>query len=117
MTKRIKTDEELRQLAVDIIDGKVFTSDMIRETDLSRSLTFVFFPLLFLEQKDKDELIADNAVVFYEYYDKAGLRGMNGYPIFMSFAYLTRDESNRCNVFFEEYLKIKETFMQKKEGQ
>jgi len=88
----------------------VFTSTMICESDLPNLLSMIFLPLALMGSEQMEHLMASEPVVFYEYYSKAGPRGINGYPMFFSFRSLNRAELNKvCDVYdklraFEEQL-------------
>jgi len=90
-----KTDDELRQLAVDIVSGLVFTSAHIREEDLNNLLGMVFMPILFMDEHSRKELVANEIHTIYEYYSEAGPRAINGKPIFMSCRMLNRTDSQK----------------------
>ena len=104
------SDAELKQLAMDIVDGKVFTDKHIPDNQ-QHMLTRVFIPLMLggLEQINQDGLL-DNVGMIYEYYSEAGPRGINGMPIFMSFRYLTVADAKRTFEFYDDYLKLKASF-------
>jgi hypothetical protein len=97
----VKTDDELKQIAKDIFSHKIFTSTMLREGD-ERLLSSVFMPVLFMEKEQIEELEKNDVVAFYEYFDEAGPRSVNGYPIFMSANTLTRSEYNRTMEFYKQ---------------
>jgi hypothetical protein len=79
---------DIGQLAWDIAAGQVLTSWQVPE-DL---LQMVFLPLAFVDQEGLDRMKAANVMHLYEYMGKAGPRSINGYPSFMSFKTLTRDQ-------------------------
>ena len=108
-----KTDEELKRIAVDLYDGKIFSDRHFRSLEETHSLiSLVFLPLVFGALKSKEQF-ADLGLV-YEYFDKAGPRAMNGYPMFTSCCFLDKVETKKMFGFFEEYKKLKEGFMGKK---
>jgi hypothetical protein len=83
-----KTPEEIEALAWDIEAGRVFGSwscppDMIRSC---------FMILAFMEATHLQSLKDNNICHVYEYMDKAGPRGINGYPSFFSAQYLNQDD-------------------------
>jgi len=95
-----KTDDELKQIAKDAWAGKIFTSNSIPEHDV-HLIPSIFMPLMFME--DHESL--KDAAYIYAYLDKAGQRCINGYPIFMEFEIMTKDNASKV---LEYYNKIKE---------
>lgn len=114
--KRMKTDEELYQIATDMLEDKVFTSYQIPEYALS-NLTMIFMPLLFMDEKQKKAMKRHKASMFYEYYTEAGNRSVNGYPIFMSMRYINIDDSTRLREIYEKIKEKKESLIQEILGQ
>jgi len=105
--KNIKTDEELKQIALDLYSGRIFCDRHISADVLKRDPHFikmVFMTLCFMDSKWLGRLRKEKANFFYEYWDKAGPRGINGYPSFISMRYLKGEETKRM---FEFYNKIK----------
>lgn len=98
-----KSDAEIRELAQDLYQGRIFTDRHIKKGDEERALT-VFMPLAFLKPKDVQDLKKNNIGLFYEYLSEAGPRSVNGYPTFASFNALSQDDAKRL---FETYEKIK----------
>lgn len=98
------TRKEWRKLSMDIADGQVFGSWDIRPEDRESTRPMVFMCLA-LGGLDitESQLIADprfpknelTPVAFYEYYDKAGPRSINGYPCFFSHHVLLGDDIKR----------------------
>ena len=103
MTYDAMTTEELKQIAIDIYHGKIFTDRHIRTEEKTPSLLgMIFMPILFWDAPPPD------IDMLFEYLDKAGPRAINGYPMFDSCRYL--NESDRAQVFrlyseYEEHLK------------
>jgi hypothetical protein len=92
MSRPPKTDEELRQLGIDFYKGAVFTSMNISPEHMQEMFTSVFMAICFLDQESKKELLDQNPYVFYEYMSKAGPSSINGYPCFLTFQWVTREE-------------------------
>ncbi len=67
------TDQELKELAIDIFEGKVFTDRHIPEEE-ERGLLMVFMPLALGAGKDWTEDDYKSIGMFYEYMDQAGPR-------------------------------------------
>jgi hypothetical protein len=85
---RLHSDEALQKLASDIKSGLVFTSWMIRNSDVIT----VFMPLLFLNKEQLSDLQKKKVVHFYEYLSKASPRAINGNPIFTSMYHLAQGD-------------------------
>lgn len=96
----MKTNEELKEIAVGIRNGTIFTDRNIRDVQI---LGIVFMPLMFMSA-DQESKMEDIGMV-YEYMEKASSRGINGYPIFMSMSLLTKDETN---IVLDYYKKLEE---------
>ncbi len=80
------TKSELAQLAIDIVDDKIFGSWSIIPDHL-QYLERIFVPL----QKGRDCLPKD-VCCLYEYKDKAWPLCIEGYPVFFSMKYLTHSD-------------------------
>lgn len=110
--EEVISDNDLKQLAIDIAEGLVFTSDNIKDNSY---LDMVFMPLLFLNNDQRKELAEKKPAFFYEYIDKASPRSINGMPCFTSFRYLPSSDLKRLNEFYERYTEsIKEWKKEKK---
>lgn len=81
-----QSEESLTQLAKDIATNLVFTSDHIRREEWDNILGMVFMPIALGAFSDYSEEARKDIGMVYEYWDKAGPRSINGYPIFFSFA-------------------------------
>jgi hypothetical protein len=84
-----RTEADLEQLAQDLVAGRIFTSAQVKDNSL---LNMVFMPLALMGKEAMEQFAANEPFVIYEYIDKAGPRGINGYPSFFSFQYLTKGE-------------------------
>lgn len=73
-------EEELRKLAQEIVEGKVFTDRDVRQGDHD-ILPVIFIPLSLMPNV---HAWGADAGLVYEYWDQAGPRSINGYPIFFS---------------------------------
>lgn len=103
-----RTDAELRQLAVDVADGKVFHDRMVAENDDP------FMSFMVLKLMDDDQLTEwlDQApALVYEYLAKAGPRAINGYPTFFSFQWLNEMELEIFAPMVTELLEAKKAFV------
>lgn len=96
------TEEEIKDLANDIYKGLVFTDRHIqRPEDLSR----VFMPLIFLKEKDIEDLKKNPPGMTYEYMSEAGPRSINGMPMFWSVRMISQEDAKKV---LEKYAKIVE---------
>jgi hypothetical protein len=100
-----QSEEFLTQLAKDIAMNKVFTSDHIRREEWDNILGMVFMPIVLGAFSEFSEEARKDIGMVYEYYDKAGPRSINGYPIFFSFAMV--NVKDRLFVW-DKYEKIQE---------
>lgn len=105
-----KTDDQLKQIAADLYDDKIFTDRQCND----REISMVFMPIAIgaFSGYSDDELRKIGMI--YEYEDKAGPRAVNGKPCFMSLQLLSRDEFTRMTPFFEQYKEMKESFLKTK---
>ena len=94
-----KTEEELKQLALDISEGKVFTDRHLSDV---RDLSAVLMPLAFLDEAGIEKLKADDPGMVYEYMDKAGPMAVNDMPCFFSMRLLSRDEAKKVGEYYRE---------------
>ena len=100
-------DKELRQLAIDISENKVFGTFCMNKCEIAH-MGAVFMPLMFLNDKQKKEMSDNKVVHLYEYYDKAGPRSINGMPCFFSFAQINKDDWEKIVKYIKKYeIKVK----------
>lgn len=98
------TNSELKKLAWDIADGKVFGSWMITD---EKYLPLVFLPLLFGQEKFPE------AASLYEYHAKAGPKKLpNGYPNFATCCFLTKDEVETIRPLIEQANQMRTQFLE-----
>lgn len=102
--------KQLKQIAVDIVDGKVFTSMHLEPHDMEL-LSLVFMPFAFDGLKDFPPEKRDNIVLVYEYLKDAGPRSINGHPMFFSCNFIYSWEADEFWGYYEEYSKQKENFL------
>ena len=104
----MKTDKELKDLAVDLYEGRIFTDRF--HLNNPREIGIVFMPIGLggFGKKTKEE-IADIAMV-YEYLDQAGPTSINGHPIFGSCWFLNRKEFDVLWKYYEKYRDMKKEF-------
>lgn len=70
---------QLNQIAMDAVNGNIFTSNQAREHS-----KMVFLPLALMAFQEASAALDDVAMI-YEYISDAGPRSVNGMPSFMSF--------------------------------
>lgn len=104
---RKKTDDELKALAMDIVDGKVFTDQMLTS---GVDIPMVFMPIILGGLKELTEEEKKDVAMIYEYLDKAGPRSINGNPCFFSLRILFREDFEVMYKFAKEYEELKKNF-------
>jgi hypothetical protein len=75
------TDDQLKQFVLDYCDGKIFTSNQIRNPN---SVGFVFMPLIMGALEGYTEEERGKIAMAWEHLSKAGPRSINGMPMFAS---------------------------------
>lgn len=83
-------EEQLRKLALDMVDGRIFHDQMCPEN----MVTHVFMPLMFVTVAKED---SQHWGLVYEYMSEAGPRTLNGFPMFMSMRVLHVNNLPRLN--------------------
>jgi hypothetical protein len=107
-----RTEVELRELASYIFENKVFGSWSFSSENQARNcMHVVFMPLMFMPQDERDAYREEGVIHFYEFYDKAGPRSINGCPIFSSVRFLLKDEWETINLFLDKLVKQRKEFM------
>ena len=100
-----QSPEALSKLAKDIAMNLVFTDRHIRN---DRDLGMVFMPLILGAFADATDEYKNDIGLIYEYYDKAGPRSINGYPIFFSLAFVSKKDAKIVWEKVEKIQKIME---------
>lgn len=95
----MKTDDELKQIALDMLHGEIFTDRHCHSLEELRSS---FLILALMEPEAMKKMEEDKINFVYEYYDKAAPRSVNGRPIFFSCHCLDETESKRMFEFYEQ---------------
>lgn len=101
----MRDDEDLKQLAKDMLADKLFTTCHLRKGD-ERLVSSIFMPLLFIDQKQRDEMEAEKVEVLFEYISEANSRSINGYPMFMTMRTMTKEEWDKVNDYYEKMKKL-----------
>lgn len=105
------SEEELKQIAKDIVEGNIFTDRDLRKQDMEGSLVgLVFMPVLLMP--NPAAWLADAALLF-EYWDKAGPRSINGYPIFFSVRKITKNDIAALEHYVKTYWEMKKEIEKK----
>ena len=99
--------EEIRKLALDIAEERVFGSWMIPEDELDNTLAIVFMPLALGGEKN----LPEDASVLYEYLDKSKHKTTKGYPIFVSMKVLSQSELAQLIPLVTKIKSLKEEFL------
>lgn len=97
---------ELNNLAKDIYKDKVFTSLHVPPEQIEQYLSSIFLPIALGGTKN---LPLDDVGMIYECYNKALPRSINGYPIFMSFHWLTKEETRLVITKYREIKNLMES--------
>lgn len=106
-----RPDADLKQIAMDLHDGKIFCDRQVNSPDdLSR--VFMVIALGGFAGVPKEEL--KNIGLIFEYVDKAGTRSINGMPCFLSMQLLSQSDTIKMFGYYEEYKALKEKFQQVK---
>ena len=106
----MKTEEELKQIAIDFAEGKIFSNLHI---DLERNgsmLAMVFMPLA-LGADISEQIESGECYMVYEYLSKAGPRSINGMPIFFSMRYISKNEYVIMMQNYNKFVDMKNEFL------
>ena len=98
-------EQGLRQLAMDIIEGKVFGTWGIPESESPNTIGMIFMPLILGAKVD------EGTAHVYEYMSEAGPRSINGYPIFFSCRMLSKTDADALWPLIEEVKQQRDTFL------
>ena len=97
-----RSEEEIKQIALDLYHGKIFTD---RHCQSPEEVSSSFLVLAFMEPADVKKLQNDPPGMIFEYLHKAGPRAINGKPGFLSCEMLSPDDTKKV---FAIYDKLKE---------
>jgi hypothetical protein len=101
--ERLKSEEELKQLAADILARRIFTSGMIQAPQDIPLVFTSFLRLNKLERKElKQKMKTGEAALFYEYLSRAGATSVNGMPTFSSVQTLAKLEVREVQKHIDE---------------
>ena len=94
-----RSKEELKQIAVDMHAGRIFSSDHFHERELQQMLPLVFMCLMFGGAELRTWLKDNKINLVYEYMSEAGPRMINGNPVFASVKFLNEDDHKTVREF------------------
>lgn len=97
-----KTENELREIAQDMYEKRIFSTRHLPKEDM-RFLAHIFLPLAAIKQKDIVFLMQNKITFFYEYYAVASSKCIGGYPQFASLRFLMPDEDERMTQYYKDY--------------
>lgn len=131
------TIDELKELVREVYDCKVFTSLQCENRDVTmifmpamfmgagptepslgsnnqlnrkNKLKYIEDMLIFEEEKPEREEFFKNIGMLYEDYSKAGPRGINGYPMFMSCKIVSVEDTGKFVEMYKKYEEMRENF-------
>ncbi len=97
----MRSNKELKELALRITIGAVFTDRHIAPNTPPSIWSMIFMPVMFMQNKKDRARLAKAGMVFAEYSDTMP-RGINGYPIFTRFSFLTKPETKKVLIYIKE---------------
>lgn len=100
-----KSEEDLRKLAIDYVEGRIYTSLGITTP---WELRAVFMPLVFLTVDQLKQI--EDVGLFFEYLTEAAPGSINGKPIFTSMHMLSKADTERFADFVNRYLDYRKAF-------
>ena len=100
------TDQEVRQLALDIVERRVFGTFCMQESEM-HLLPQIFKPLLIMDPAE----IPEDTVHVYEYMEKAGRRITNNSLTFFSCRFITASLMDRLSPVVLELIGEREHFL------
>lgn len=106
---KLRTDDELKRLALDIVDGKVFGSWMTPNQD-EGLLPFKIVTMM-MDKEHLKELERRQVIGIYEYMSEAGPMSVNGLPSFMSCRMIHRGEADKLNEFINKAREMRAQFL------
>lgn len=107
-----RTKQELKQIAMDLLDDKIFSDRHLREGEAPTMMQMIFMPLVFMDEQQMPLFLAQRPNFIFEYTDKAGPRSVNGYPIFFSMQYLNEEESKIMFDYYDKFVETKKKLME-----
>lgn len=105
-----KSYKELKELAVDLAEGKIFSNLHLGEQH--HMFQSVFMVMVFMKQEDIDQMIANDIHFFYEYMNQAGPMSINGMPNFFSVRMLNKKDFHDMWIEYEKYVAMRTEFLE-----
>jgi hypothetical protein len=97
-----KTDEQIREIALGIFKGNLFTNLHIREHDLKMMMPMIFVGLLFMDEEQHKAFVAEKPYLFYGDLKDTFSRSVNGYPMFTQWGYTNREDGEKIMAKLKE---------------
>ena len=108
MSKYSLTSKRIKEIAVDFAEGKIFSNLHVQNQN---DLSSVFMIMIFLNEEQRQELVDDDIIFMYEYFDKANPISVNGYPTFFSCHFMTKEDFYQMWVEYQKYVEIRQQFL------
>lgn len=102
------TDEALRQLALDIVNERVFTDRHCHTMD---EVAMCFPALALMPEAMREKMLANPPGLVWESYTKAAPRGVNGLPMFFSCHFLTQADRVKLDGMVKELYESQAAFV------
>jgi len=102
--KEKRTEEELKEIAVGLLHGQIYSTQHQFLIDNPNMIPSVFMPLALMTPEVSKDFLARKPAMIFEYINKAGPRSVNGQPSFFTLQYLGQEESKKV---MEYYRKLK----------
>lgn len=94
-----RTSEELKQIALDFVAGKIYTDRQIKDPN---DVPLVFLPLALMSKEDIERtLVKDKVALIFEYMSAASARSAGEHPSFMSFRTVDEDELKKIKGYVD----------------
>ena len=98
-TRQPLSKEQLKNIARDCYRGDIFTSIQIQNPN---DIATVFMPLMLMNPDQTQGMYQNKPHMYYAYMKDAFPRGVNGYPCFMSVAYLNKEETELFRKYYKQ---------------
>lgn len=105
-----KSNAELKQLAMELADGKIFCDRHVSDENL---MPVIFMPISLGAFAGEDKKKIMDIGLIYEYLSEAGPRSINGYPIFFSMRTLSKEEARIMIGYYNDWKDLKDMFKNK----
>jgi hypothetical protein len=107
--KHVYSYSELKQIAVDLAEGKIFSN--LQLGNQQHMLQSVFMVLIFLDEKAHNSMKENEIVFVYEYMHDAGPMAINGFPTFMSMRMLGKEDFHDMWAEYVRYVEMRQNFL------